>query len=308
MFLYTGEGQVGDMEFVRGNCAIRDHASNGRDLLLFEALEKGKGYRSLGTYGCASYEFRRGPDKEGADGRVIVFHLVPLDSEADAPTTTQPSPAGAGSATLETLRDAAYAAAEARDGKSAKEAKRVYYERSAAVRDYVLARAQGVCEACRKQAPFERTDGNPYLEPHHTRRVSDGGPDHPRYVAAVCPNCHREIHFGMKGADLNRVLEGRLAGLESNALFPRRSGTQPRPQSTLQDEGASPSACWDKCWDKIDTKGCGKLRCFSNHLIILARQAGFEPTTLVRSQGTELKLGEPARNVLPHEIRPTPVH
>src|ERR1700746_1774493 len=23
------------------------------------------------------------------------------------------------------------------------------------------------------------------------RRLSDGGPDHPRWVVAVCPNCHR---------------------------------------------------------------------------------------------------------------------
>src|ERR1039458_2281507 len=36
---YTGEGQTGDMEFIRGNHAIRDHAQNGKDLLLFETLK-----------------------------------------------------------------------------------------------------------------------------------------------------------------------------------------------------------------------------------------------------------------------------
>src|SRR4051812_21567862 len=36
IFAYTGEGQIGDMEFVRGNLAIRDHVKDGRDLLLFE--------------------------------------------------------------------------------------------------------------------------------------------------------------------------------------------------------------------------------------------------------------------------------
>lgn len=35
IFLYTGERQVGDMEFVRGNRAIRDHAEDGKDLHLF---------------------------------------------------------------------------------------------------------------------------------------------------------------------------------------------------------------------------------------------------------------------------------
>src|SRR5437868_2905375 len=33
-FEYTGEGQTGDMKFVRGNKAIRDHSRDGKDLLL----------------------------------------------------------------------------------------------------------------------------------------------------------------------------------------------------------------------------------------------------------------------------------
>ncbi len=80
-----------------------------------------------------------------------------------------------------------------------------YYERSKAVRDYVLARANRVCESCERSAPFMRKDGSPYLEPHHIRRVSDGGPDHPSWVAAVCPNCHREIHHRKDGAAINGV-------------------------------------------------------------------------------------------------------
>ncbi|WHQ72664.1 HNH endonuclease signature motif containing protein [Methylorubrum extorquens] len=45
----------------------------------------------------------------------------------------------------------------------------------------------------------------PYLEPHHTRRVSDGGPDDPRFVGAVCPSCHREIHHGLNGQARNKA-------------------------------------------------------------------------------------------------------
>jgi hypothetical protein len=58
VFLYTGEGQEGDMLFVRGNKAIRDHVSNGKDLLLFRAIRKGQGYRYLGQFICTSWEFR----------------------------------------------------------------------------------------------------------------------------------------------------------------------------------------------------------------------------------------------------------
>ena len=41
LFLYTGEGQQGDMAFIRGNAAIRDHIDNGKDLHLFAQVKKG---------------------------------------------------------------------------------------------------------------------------------------------------------------------------------------------------------------------------------------------------------------------------
>ena len=40
-FIYTGEGQIGDMEFVRGNAHVRDSISQGKDLHLFEYVAKG---------------------------------------------------------------------------------------------------------------------------------------------------------------------------------------------------------------------------------------------------------------------------
>ena len=42
IFVYTGEGRIGDMEFVRGNKAIRDHVEDGKDLLLFKYVAPGK--------------------------------------------------------------------------------------------------------------------------------------------------------------------------------------------------------------------------------------------------------------------------
>ena len=39
-FLYTGEGQNGDMEFKSGNKAIRDHHENKKKVLLFEETKK----------------------------------------------------------------------------------------------------------------------------------------------------------------------------------------------------------------------------------------------------------------------------
>ena len=90
------------------------------------------------------------------------------------------------------------------------------YQRSAIVRNYVLARAKGHCEACGTPAPFKTTRGRSYLEPHHIRRLSDGGPDDPRFMGAVCPNCHREIHYGAEGVSLNAQLQEAVNNKESN--------------------------------------------------------------------------------------------
>src|SRR5215212_5641097 len=81
VFLYSGEGQEGHMEFTRGNRAIRDHAEDGRDLHLFESL--GKGYRYLGRFACSTWEYRQGTDSKGDERRVKVFHLIQPKEEEE---------------------------------------------------------------------------------------------------------------------------------------------------------------------------------------------------------------------------------
>lgn len=41
IFSYTGEGQLGDMEFTRGNLALRDHLKEGKKVFLFEYVQRG---------------------------------------------------------------------------------------------------------------------------------------------------------------------------------------------------------------------------------------------------------------------------
>ena len=216
IYLYTGEGQRGDMGFVRGNRAVRDHAENGKDLLLFQSLERPKGYRYLGSFACANWEVRDGPDVDGQPRKLIVFHLLRLegDTTSVAPADTS-TPTVTAHLSIDELRRRAYKAGTSTAGKSGKAAKRIYRERSAAVRDYVLARADGECETCKRSAPFSRHDGTPYLEPHHIRRMSDGGPDHPKWVGAICPNCHKEIHYGANGKTINSRLQRYVEKLEA---------------------------------------------------------------------------------------------
>ena len=41
IFSYTGEGQIGDMKFIKGNLALRDHVTNGKRVFLFEYERSG---------------------------------------------------------------------------------------------------------------------------------------------------------------------------------------------------------------------------------------------------------------------------
>jgi 5-methylcytosine-specific restriction protein A len=62
--------------------------------------------------------------------------------------------------------------AEGRSSSSAPRSTRyaITRQRSEAVRVYVLRRANGTCEACRRPAPFATQSGRAYLEPHHIHR------------------------------------------------------------------------------------------------------------------------------------------
>lgn len=61
----------------------------------------------------------------------------------------------------------------------------------------VLERAAGKCESCGSDAPFRRaSNGEAYLEVHHIVRLADGGDDTVENALALCPNCHRESHYG----------------------------------------------------------------------------------------------------------------
>jgi 5-methylcytosine-specific restriction enzyme A len=71
------------------------------------------------------------------------------------------------------------------------------YRRNPDIVVEALLRAGGTCEYCKNKAPFNRaSDGSPYLEVHHIVSLADGGEDTLENVLALCPNCHREKHFG----------------------------------------------------------------------------------------------------------------
>lgn len=85
------------------------------------------------------------------------------------------------------------------------------------VRDpYVVAaallRADGACEmpACSSKL-FNRDDGSNFLEVHHVCPLGEGGDDSIDNAAALCPSCHRELHYGRKRAAKRVALANAIA-------------------------------------------------------------------------------------------------
>lgn len=215
VYQYSGEGQLGDMTFTGGNKAILEHRKDGKDLLLFNDLGKGKGVRFQGLFECASWRKVDGLDKNKQTRNIIVFDLVPVTTAATDGGADEPHKSGSMVLSLEELRKAALlASATPAAQPRSSDAKRSWYERSTQVRDYVLARAGGICESCELPAPFKKKNGTPYLEPHHTTRLADEGPDHPSWVAAICPNCHRRVHSGDDGHIWNQRIREKLKKIE----------------------------------------------------------------------------------------------
>lgn len=90
------------------------------------------------------------------------------------------------------------------------------YKRDPYVKHYVKKRANGKCELCDTVAPFFKKDNSPYLEVHHLITLSEGGPDTIYNCVALCPNCHRELHFG--NIDINCKKYKKLVDLIYSSL------------------------------------------------------------------------------------------
>ena len=81
------------------------------------------------------------------------------------------------------------------DKPSYEESTSVVYKRDPLVKAWVLKNSGGFCEGCRSFSPFEKDNSEPYLEVHHLTPLSGGGPDTIQNAIAVCPNCHRRLHY-----------------------------------------------------------------------------------------------------------------
>jgi len=79
-FEYTGEGQRGDQEMIRGNAAILNHKTDGRHLRLFEGAHGSITYvGEFKTPEQAAWYWTDAPETgDGPIRQVIVFRLLPI--------------------------------------------------------------------------------------------------------------------------------------------------------------------------------------------------------------------------------------
>lgn len=198
-YLYTGEGQEGDMTWDGGNAAIRDHQRNGEELHVFEDADDPWVVTYVGQFEYVDHRIDELPDESGDLRDAFRFELRPVGGEEIK--TENPDQLD-----LDELYQRAKESSPTESTTSTASPSRQTYTRSEIVKRYALREADGVCQGCSEEAPFTGEDGEPFLEVHHLYRRSDGGADDPDNVVALCPNCHRRVHYGEDGDEFNQQL------------------------------------------------------------------------------------------------------
>lgn len=87
-FIYTGEGQEGDMEMTGGNKAVRDQKEDGREIHLFESDDEPWSVTYLGQFECIDWFCEQLPDTNENLRKAIRFKLEPADNQIELESDT----------------------------------------------------------------------------------------------------------------------------------------------------------------------------------------------------------------------------
>ena len=75
IYWYTGEGQIGDMHFIRGNKAIRDSNKNKKSIHVFKYISTGM-VQYIGEMSYIKYHETQALDTNSNLRRTIIFELA----------------------------------------------------------------------------------------------------------------------------------------------------------------------------------------------------------------------------------------
>jgi len=88
------------------------------------------------------------------------------------------------------------------------------YPRNNTLKNYVKRRSNNSCEMlnCNYQG-FQKLNGEAYIEIHHVIPLSEGGEDSIDNTVALCPNCHRAMHYAVNKEEMKQTLLNYLRSL-----------------------------------------------------------------------------------------------
>lgn len=201
---YTGMGKIGDQVLESNqNGTLYYSDTNGVEVHLFEVLSKAiYTYRGVVKLVDKPYKSRQ-PDDIGNMRDVWMFPVMPVSelSQGISHELTEQEISKMSDKEL-----ARYTAVK-NVKREPKTTESVVYYRDPYLKQMVKRIADGKCQFCGNNAPFNDKQGEPYLEAHHVVRLADGGRDAIDNVVAICPNCHRKMHVLNDEVD-TIILEG----------------------------------------------------------------------------------------------------
>ena len=217
IFHYTGMGQIEDQDInFAQNKTVAESRSNGVDIHLFEVFEDRK-YIYQGIVSLADEPYQEiQQDSNGRDRKVWMFPLKLNDGEQPAiipqETLDRKNKELEKKSKKRTTNELKSRVENAPEIPGVRSVLTKQYERNQDVVELAKRRARGKCELCEKDAPFQKKNGEPFLEVHHVIWLSRRGSDTIYNVVALCPNCHRKMHALDSDID-KKILHRRCAAV-----------------------------------------------------------------------------------------------
>lgn len=200
VFHYTGMGRTGDQSLTfMQNRTLNESNHNSVEVYLFEVFKSGQ-YTFIGQVYLSEKPYA----EEQLDDRkqlrkvwVFPVKLVDETQQVKLPIETINELRDKHEKQAKKLTDAELRnrALRAGRGRSQRQTTVTTYERDEFVSEYARRRANGKCQLCELNAPFNKKNGDPYLETHHIEWLSRGGEDSILNTVALCPNCHKKMHI-----------------------------------------------------------------------------------------------------------------
>lgn len=207
---YCGMGLVGDQDVnYRYNKDLANSNYTDIKVYLFESYVENEYYYRGEVYLCGEIFEDVAPDKNGNIRKVYKF---PLKCKSDYHTfiVNEDSIFKHKKEVIKQVKKLSKDKLknEAKSRTNVRKAEQIIVNnryRDEYIAEYTKVRAKGKCDLCEEYGPFQKKNGEYYLEEHHVITLADGGPDAIYNTVALCPNCHRKVHILKHRKDFNKL-------------------------------------------------------------------------------------------------------